>query len=140
MNRPFNSLNINDTVSYVMLYPSCEQEDAYRIGTATLVGIEKQLYPIKAKGSDVPTEEHDYTFRFEDGREYKIRLFTAKWHPFSNLVTASEYQTGNLIFATEKQVLIERVNAEITKEVEMLKRRMEKIQKNIDALESRRIA
>lgn len=140
MNKSFKSLNINDTVSYVMLYPSCEQEDAYRIGTATLVGIEKELYPIKAKGSDEPTEEHDYIFRFEDGREYKIRLFTAKWHPFCNLVTDTEYQTGNLIFATEKQVLVDRVNAEITKEVDMLKRRMERIQQNIDALESRRIA
>lgn len=139
MNKPFNSLNINDTVSYVMLCPSCDEKDSYRIGTATLVGIEKQLYPIKAKGSDVPTEEHDYIFRYENGREYKIRLFTAKWHPFSNLVTDTEYQTGNLIFATEKQVLVERVNAEITKEIEMLKRRMEKIQQNIDALESRRI-
>jgi hypothetical protein len=140
MNKPFNSLNINDTVSYVMLCPSCDEEDAYRIGTATLIGIEKQLYPIRAKESDEPTEEHDYTFRFENGREYKIRLFTAKWHPFSNLVTDSEYQTGNLIFATEKQVLVDRVNAEITKEVDMLKRRMERIQQNIDALESRRIA
>lgn len=139
MNKPFNSLNTNDTVSYVVLHPSCDQEDAYRIGTATLVGIEKELFPIKAKGSDEPTEEHDYTFRFEDGREYKIRLFTTKWHPFSNLVTDAEYQTGNLIISTEKQILVDRVNSEITKEVDMLKKRLEKIQANIDALESRRI-
>ena len=140
MNKPFNSLNINDTVSYVLLYPSCEQEDAYCIGTATLIGIEKEVFPIKDKNSNEPNEEHDYVFRFEDGREYKIRLFTSKWHPFNALVTDSEYQTGNLIFATEKQVLVDRVNIEISKEVEMLKRKLNKIQKNIDILESKRIA
>ncbi len=140
MNKPFNSLIINDTVFYVMLHPSCEQEDAYRIGKVTLVGIEKKLFPIKEKGTDSPVEEHDYTFRFEDGRDYTIRLFTAKWHPLNTLETESEYQTGNLIFSTEFGVLVDKVNAEITKEVEMLKRRMQKIQQNIDALESRRIA
>lgn len=139
MNKPFNSLNIGDTVYYVILHPSCDQEDAYRIGEAILDSITTELFPIKAKGSDEDTEEHDYNFKFADGREYKIRLFTTKWHPFSNLVTDAEYQTGNLIISTEKQILVDRVNSEITKEVDMLKKRLEKIQANIDALESRRI-